>query len=105
MVGCYSREEGDNAFKAEALALRDVLLLAWNKGFRKVSCDVDCVELVKVVADAEVVQLHYEFLMLNFIRQLLSREWDVKLNGIHRDSNVVADYLARRGAAASAPGY
>lgn len=78
-----SREEGDRAFKAEALALGDVLVLAWDRGFRQIICDVDCDELVQVVVDAEAVQFHSEFVVLNFIRQLLAREWDVKLNGVH----------------------
>ncbi|XP_057417663.1 uncharacterized protein LOC130711876 [Lotus japonicus] len=105
VVGCYSREEGDTAFKVEALALRDVLVLVWDRGSRQIICDVDCDELVRVVVDAEAVQLHSEFLVLNVTHQLLAREWNVKLNGVHRDSNAVADYLARRGAAASAPGF
>ncbi|XP_057457065.1 uncharacterized protein LOC130747971 [Lotus japonicus] len=99
VIGCYSRVDGGNAFKAEALALRGVLQLAWDKGFRQVICDVDCVDLVKIVVDPEAVQLHTEFLVLYSIRQLISMEWDVKLNDVHRDSNAIADYLAWRGAA------
>lgn len=86
------------------LILRDVLQLAWDRGFRKVICDVDCVELVKVIADVEAMQLHTEFLVLNYIRQLMTKEWDVKRNGVHRDSNVVADCLARRGVVACSHG-
>ncbi|XP_057419070.1 uncharacterized protein LOC130713312 [Lotus japonicus] len=105
LVGCYSRENDNNAFKAEALASPDVLQLAWDRGFRKVICDVDCIDLVKVITDAEAVHRHSEYLVLSSICQLLAKQWDVKLNSFHRDSNVVADYLARRGANEIFPGF
>ncbi|XP_057442323.1 uncharacterized protein LOC130734042 [Lotus japonicus] len=104
VVGCYSGEAGDSAFRAEAVAMRDVLQLAWEKGFRRVICDVDCAELASIITDEAASQRHAEFLVLGSIRQLLAREWNVRINCVHRESNIVADYLARRGAAARSSG-
>lgn len=104
MVGCYSSDSEGSAFKAEATTLKDVLELAWNRGFHRVICDVDCVDLVATLEDAIAVQLHSDFLVLNSISQLLAKDWDVRINCVHRDSNAVADYLARRGDATSTSG-
>lgn len=60
LVGCFSGDVGDSAFKAEVVALRDVLELAWDRGFRKVICDVDCAALVTTLADETAVQMHLE---------------------------------------------
>lgn len=104
VAGCYSGNSGNNAFLAEAVALRDVLQLVWDRGFRRVICDVDCAALVSMSSDAATSQRHSEFLVLLSIRHLLVKDWNVKINCVYRDSNSVADFLARRGAVAHVSG-
>ncbi|XP_057432085.1 uncharacterized protein LOC130724830 [Lotus japonicus] len=104
VAGCYSGTVAGNAFRAEAKALVEVLELAWNRGLRRLICDVDCDNLVKILEDAGAIQLHSEFQVLFPIIQLLARDWHVRINSVHRDSNAVADLLARRGVVASTSG-
>ncbi|XP_057452178.1 uncharacterized protein LOC130743996 [Lotus japonicus] len=88
VAGCFSGVAGDNAFRVEAVAMRDVLRLAWHRGFRRVICEVDCSVLVSTLADTTAIHMHYEFPVMVLDPPL----------------NVLADYLARRGATARAFG-
>ncbi|XP_057418850.1 uncharacterized protein LOC130713065 [Lotus japonicus] len=78
VASCYSGNSGNNVFQAEAVAL--------------------------LLSDAATSQRHSEFVVLLSIRHLLVKDWNVKINCVHRDSDSVADFLARRGAAAHASG-
>lgn len=50
LAGFSSFAHHGDAFAAEAMALRDGLLLAWDHGYKQVSCDVDCEDFTLLVS-------------------------------------------------------
>ena len=83
----------------ELLALRFGLQLAWQHGFRKIVCEVDCMEVVRLVLH-EASSFHRYVAIIRVIQSLLSRDWHCVLHHVYREGNQVADFLARLGAAA-----
>lgn len=54
LCGFMNANQGASAFVAKAVALRDGLQLAWDKGFRWIECEVDNLDLVNDVEDEEL---------------------------------------------------
>ncbi|XP_057418682.1 uncharacterized protein LOC130712883 [Lotus japonicus] len=71
VAGCFSGATGDNEFRAEAVTLRDVLRLAWHRGFQRVICEVDYAVLVSTLADIPAIHRHSEFPVLYTIHHML----------------------------------
>ncbi|XP_057442373.1 uncharacterized protein LOC130734086 [Lotus japonicus] len=92
-------------FCAEALALRDGLRLAWERGFRKIICESDSLEVVKVVQHGGRFDTHVHGQILSEIGELLNRKWRVELGWVAREGNMVADWLAKQGSLLSLCGF
>ena len=81
----------------ELLALRFGLCLAWQHGFRKVVCEVDCLEVVRLVLH-EFSSFHRYLAIIKDIQALLAKDWLCVLHHVYREGNQAADFLARLGA-------
>ncbi|XP_057450642.1 uncharacterized protein LOC130742565 [Lotus japonicus] len=77
---------------AEASALRDGLKLAWERGWKRVGCEVDSVELLQVLQQRMNGNI---FPIVVEIWNYLDRNWEISINRISRDYNAVADHIAR----------
>lgn len=75
VIGFKSHAMNGNPFYAEALALCDGLRLAWERGFRKLICESDNLELVKTVQQGGSLITHAHGQILSDIRELLNRNW------------------------------
>ncbi|XP_057452893.1 uncharacterized protein LOC130744751 [Lotus japonicus] len=106
LTGFQSLKAAGCPFLAEALALREGLLLAWNTGYRNVLCEVDCHDLVALLVDTDVdrVRFHGNRAVLRELQHILSRNWNISLSWSHRNSNMAADWIAKRGAHGLHPG-
>ncbi|KAL4318363.1 hypothetical protein GQ457_18G022390 [Hibiscus cannabinus] len=95
-ISGYARYVGRcDALLAELWAIHDGLLLAWDLGFRFVELESDCLEAVRIICSRSNVLSTSA--LVGAIASLLSREWTVEGCHITRDSNGVADKLAKRG--------
>nr|KYP68385.1 Putative ribonuclease H protein At1g65750 family [Cajanus cajan] len=88
-----------DALRAELLALDAGLSLCWEGGFRKVSCECDCLEAVMPFQDRSTDRdyLHNHYDVIRRIRCLLARDWVVYVNLIPIEINSVAHTLANWG--------
>nr|KYP70480.1 Putative ribonuclease H protein At1g65750 family [Cajanus cajan] len=95
--GGFSRGvlHGD-ALCAELLALEDGLAFCWEGGFRKVSCECDCLGAVTLFQDRPMDRdyLHKHYDVIRRIKGMLAREWIVHVSHIPREINSVAHTLA-----------
>lgn len=80
-------------FKVKARTMLDGLILAWDKGFKKVEVECDNMLLVELLhsgrgANGKIVEVC-------LIHQMLQRGWEVCVRYVLRDANVVADAMAK----------
>jgi len=81
---------------AELWAITNGLKLAWSKGFRKIilesnsSLAVDLITKDKIIFDK-----NYNLIMQ--ARELLAKEWDIRVLHVYKEANSVADWLANYG--------
>ncbi|KAK8486727.1 hypothetical protein V6N12_041723 [Hibiscus sabdariffa] len=95
-ISGYARSVGRcDALLAELWAIHDGLLLAWDLGFRLVELESDNLEAVRIAcAQSNVLSTSA---LVGAIASLIGREWKVEVRHITRDSNGVADKLAKQG--------
>lgn len=83
----------DSGFKVEAWALLEGLLLAWDKGFRKVEAECDSVLLVHLITSGG--RAHSSLVELRLLHQVVQRQWEVPLCYIPKTLNRVADHMEK----------
>ncbi|KAJ1403544.1 Ribonuclease H superfamily [Sesbania bispinosa] len=66
-------------------------------GYRKVICESDSLEAVKLVSSHAVSSFHEHALLLAKIHYLLKRDWIVSIIHTYRETNFVADCFAKLG--------
>lgn len=86
-----------DVMKVELLALLHVLELAWNKDFRNVCCEVDNLEVEKIINSRECPQLHQHAGLSMQIFYLAYRSWSLSISHAYREANEVAHFLASVG--------
>ncbi|KAE8669634.1 hypothetical protein F3Y22_tig00112226pilonHSYRG00037 [Hibiscus syriacus] len=79
------------ALKAELWALHDILVMAWNMGFRRVEVETDCMTAVKLINDRSCGRDGCT--IVRMIKDVLAREWEIVVKFSHRETNMVADGL------------
>jgi ribonuclease HI len=90
---CYLGPQS-NMF-AELWAIRQGLLIAWDKGFRSLIVETDSLEAIHNIQSKPP---HSPFLaLLSDIKELMQREWRCKLGHVLREANACADFLAKLG--------
>ncbi|CAN1291599.1 Putative ribonuclease H protein At1g65750, partial [Linum perenne] len=82
--------------RAELRGVVSGLQLAWDRGYRKVQLQIDsqCAVLL-LQSDDRTDHLHAT--TIRHARELLRRDWEVRIRHVYRESNHVADHLANRG--------
>lgn len=78
--------------KAELWGAWVGLMLAWGKGFRNVILEMDDKTAVDMISK-QVVMVNDYYGLLASIKELLSREWNVKIKYVYKKSNRCADKL------------
>ncbi|XP_057444487.1 uncharacterized protein LOC130736712 [Lotus japonicus] len=91
-VGFVGFEVGGNALVAEGMALHDGLQLAWDSGYQKLVCELESIEILRLVAHLDSIHV---FPVVTEIRDMLKRNWEVSLRRIPRGCNGVADFMAK----------
>jgi ribonuclease HI len=73
------------------------LVLAWGLCIKELLCYSDSKTVIKLIYDLVNAWHHYAAIILN-IKDLLARDWRVKVVHTLREGNVCADFLAKPGA-------
>ncbi|XP_057746710.1 uncharacterized protein LOC130965976 [Arachis stenosperma] len=71
------------------------LILAWEVGFREVTCETDCLDAFILVNDRNNQVPSSDNDLVTKIKEVLRWNWRVEVNLIQRDANQVADALAK----------
>ncbi|KAL9426013.1 hypothetical protein AB3S75_032894 [Citrus x aurantiifolia] len=67
--------------------------MAWQRGFRRILVEVDSKAVTQILENPTTpVNEHHSLILA--IRELLSRDWVVKVNHIYREANIAVDFLA-----------
>ncbi|KAH9768779.1 putative ribonuclease H protein [Citrus sinensis] len=78
---------------AELWGLYHGLCMASQRGFRRIWVEVDSKPVTQILANPTTpVNEHHSPILA--IRELLSRDWIVRVNHIYREANIAADFLA-----------
>ncbi|MBA0732475.1 hypothetical protein Gogos_016564 [Gossypium gossypioides] len=80
-------------FRAEAKALLEGLVLAWNRGFGQVEVESDNSLLINLICTGRDTST--SIIEVQQIRDLCHRPWQLKFRHISWDSNMCADGLAK----------
>ena len=75
------------------MGIKHGLDLTWKLGFKSIICESDSREALRLAEDEEGDSHHYRGL-IHEIRNILCRNWNVRL----REANNCADVLAKQGA-------
>nr|KYP68379.1 Putative ribonuclease H protein At1g65750 family [Cajanus cajan] len=87
--------KGDHIL-AELLAIKTGLSRCWEKGWKHIICESDCLEVTKVLPleKEDHSHRHKHCGTIEDIRILLRKSWFTTIVHINRDANKVADRLA-----------
>jgi ribonuclease HI len=78
----------------ELLAMAKGLKLAWDRGYRKIICHSDSKDALRLLFANQVGSHKYRALIFE-IRELLSRDWTVRIEHTFREANFCADFMAK----------
>ena len=84
----------------ELVAICTRLKLAWEHGYRVISCESDSTEVLQLIQHAE--ESHLYGTIIAEIRDWLQRDWTVSISHVLREANACADFLANVGVAGNA---
>nr|KYP62772.1 Putative ribonuclease H protein At1g65750 family [Cajanus cajan] len=80
---------------AELYAIKLGLEICWNKGWRNIICETDCREAMKCIIEGNNLR-HSHLEVIDEINHLRRKTWNTKINCINRETNKVADILAKK---------
>lgn len=83
----------ETVFKVEARSMLEGLLIAWDKGYYKIEVECDNELLIQILLSGE--GSHSDISELCLLHLLLQRKWEVRLQSIRREQNVVAEHMAK----------
>ncbi|MBA0813798.1 hypothetical protein Gohar_027620, partial [Gossypium harknessii] len=93
LVGFRMRTGMFDIFSIEAKVVLEGLKLAWNRGFGQAELECDNVLLVDVLRNG--LATISSIVEIRLIHEWCSKDWQIKFRHISRDSNKVADQLAK----------
>ena len=70
--------------------------LAWGKGFSHVILEADSSRAITLL-HKDSIDRHLFVSMIKYVRELLLRDWEVRISHIYRETNHVVDFLASIG--------
>jgi ribonuclease HI len=83
--------------QAELLAIYHGLRVAWDQGHRHLVCYSDSTLALQLIS-TEVNSWHLFAPIINNIKELMARDWNLQLIHTWREANATADFLAKMGA-------
>lgn len=83
-----------SSIRAELWAVYTGLTMAWNMGFSKVILEVDSQCVLDLIGKG-CEDTNPNAPLVTSIRQVITRDWTVRLQHIYREGNFCADWLAR----------
>jgi ribonuclease HI len=86
-----------NILHAELMVVYHGLVLAWGLDIKELWCYSDSKTVIKLLNDSVNGWHHYAAIIHN-IKDLLARDWRVKVVHTFREGNACADFLAKLGA-------
>ncbi|CAI0545592.1 unnamed protein product [Linum tenue] len=86
---------GGSITRAELAGIEHGVKLAWAAGASKVLIQTDSTTAISLIESATQEHPHYRHIAE--IRRWISRDWQVKLEHVYRETNYTADYLASLG--------
>ncbi|CAI0399883.1 unnamed protein product [Linum tenue] len=86
---------GGSITSAQLAGIAHGLQIAWGRGCRKVALQTDSSTAISLIQSANTTHPHHT--LVDFIRRLLEREWEVSVSHVFREANFVADHLASVG--------
>ena len=78
----------------DLLAIKYGLLVAWDRGFRKVICNSDFTNVIRLIND-DFNKYHLFGAVIFYIEELLKQNWKVHLLHTLKEANSCADYMAK----------
>ncbi|CAN1837968.1 Putative ribonuclease H protein At1g65750 [Linum perenne] len=95
--GSFKRNLGTCSItRADLSSAVECLELAWKKGHRKVSLQLDSKCVVQILNNLTDLD-HQHFSLVTRFNDLIQRDWEVNVQHIFREANFLADYLANCG--------
>ena len=85
-----------SSITAELWAIFVGLQLTWEKGFRRVILETDS-KIVVGIINGDIVRVDRNYNLVMQIKDILGRDWEVRLFHVYREANCVADWLANFG--------
>ncbi|CAN1853507.1 Putative ribonuclease H protein At1g65750, partial [Linum perenne] len=82
--------------RAELRAAEIELMIAWDKGYKKVHLQLDSLAAVQILSKADNTDHQHGSLACQFFEMILW-DWEVSIEHIFRESNFLADSLAAKG--------
>ena len=71
--------------------------MSWSLAYRRIICEVDCFELILLVA-SQSLPFHKYVVIIGDIKMLLSRDWVYYLQHVYYEVNQAEDFLVKQGA-------
>ncbi|CAN1120234.1 Putative ribonuclease H protein At1g65750, partial [Linum perenne] len=82
--------------RAEMWGVVEGLMLAWDKGIRKLKLQSDSTLAVQLLSNMDQAKHQHSNLIRRF-QELMSRQWEVSIEHIYCEVNFAADFLANSG--------
>ncbi|CAN1254855.1 hypothetical protein LINPERPRIM_LOCUS8790 [Linum perenne] len=82
--------------RAELRAAEFGVMIAWDRGFKKVHLQLDSLVAITTILWDQVEDSRHGR-KLDFINELRSKNWEVTISHTFREGNIVADLLAHHG--------
>ena len=73
------------------------LNLAWDLAFRKMYCELDSTEALRLSTDPSIIVFHVHGAIIADIKTLVHRSWQVQLSHVYREVNSSVDAMAKSG--------
>ncbi|KAJ1377718.1 Ribonuclease H domain [Sesbania bispinosa] len=83
-----------SVIEAEIWALITDLQIAWDKEYMKVQCETDSLEVIYMLNCDPSSLFGQTKRLLEQLKALLSRPWEISVSHVFREANMIADYLA-----------
>ena len=77
------------------LALKHGLQLAWSWGYRQIPYNSDSKYVIRLLSAGHAKYHKYRVILVVDIRELLSRNWVVRISHTYREANACADFMAK----------
>lgn len=100
IFGFFGAAGHTTILQAELLGLLHGLQCCWERGFRRVVCYSDSLQVIQLVQEGVQPRHHFSN-EVHAIRGLIAREWECQIFHTLREGNQCADFFAKKGVAST----